>query len=81
MLVLSSGQLTREVSKLAGEPVDQDEVLYAIRKAGIQPVGRAGIVRLFPESAVVAVRDFLAAKRRKTGTRKSEEPQTQAIGA
>jgi len=43
----------------------RDEVNYAIRKAGIKPIGRAGIVRLFPASAVPAVRQFLEARRRK----------------
>jgi len=57
MLILSTGQIAAEIG------ADRDRVCYAIRKAGIQPVGRAGLVRLFPQSAVETVRGFLAAKR------------------
>ena len=48
---------------------DRDSVNYAIRKTGIEPVGRAGIVRLFSDSAVATVRDFLATRRRTGATR------------
>jgi hypothetical protein len=58
MLVLSTGQIAKRVGE------DRDAVSYAIRKAGIQPVGRAGLVRLFPQSAVDTVRTFLAGKRK-----------------
>ncbi len=57
MLLLSSGQIAAEIGE------DRDRVSYAIRKAGVKPVGRAGLVRLFPESAIAAIRAFLDAKR------------------
>jgi len=44
--------------------VDRDAVSYALRKGRIQPVGKAGLVRLFPETALLAVQDFLNSKRR-----------------
>jgi hypothetical protein len=53
MLVLSTGQIAEQINE------DRDRVSYAIRKTGVKPIGRAGIVRLFPESAVGAVREFL----------------------
>jgi len=43
--------------------VDRDAVAYAIRKARIEPAGRAGLVRLFPASTLVSVRDFIGSKR------------------
>ena len=45
--------------------VDRDAVSYAIRKTNTQPVGRAGIVRLFSATAVATVRDFISSKRQK----------------
>jgi len=44
--------------------IDRDAVSYALRKGSIQPVGRAGLVRLFPGTAVSAVKDFLDSKRK-----------------
>ena len=64
MLVLTTGQIAEQIG------TDRDRVAYAIRKARVEPVGRAGMVRLFPQSAVGVVRDFLAANR----TRKQSEP-------
>jgi len=43
--------------------IDRDAVAYAVRKTNIEPVGRAGIVRLFSGTAVVTVRTFIATKR------------------
>lgn len=60
MLFLSTGQIAQEIGE------DRDAVSYAIRKIGLKPIGRAGLVRLFPESAISAVSDFLAAKRGST---------------
>ncbi len=57
MLFLSTGQIAEQIRE------DRDRVTYAIRKVGIQPIGRAGIVRLFPESAIAAVKSFLDARR------------------
>jgi len=44
--------------------VDRDAVSYAIRKTKIQPVGRAGIVRLFPGTALTTVKKFINFKGR-----------------
>jgi len=44
--------------------VDRDAVAYALRKGKVQPVGKAGLVRLFPETALLAVKDFLSSKRK-----------------
>ncbi len=57
MLVLTTGQIAEQIGS------DRDRVAYAIRKARVEPVGRAGMVRLFPQSAVGIVREFLAANR------------------
>ena len=43
--------------------VDRDKVSYAVRKANIEPVGRAGIVRLFSGNAVEMVKKFIDSKR------------------
>jgi hypothetical protein len=40
-----------------------DEVKYLVRKLGIRPIGRAGTLRLFDQSAVEQIRDALARKR------------------
>ena len=57
MLVLTTGQIAEQIGE------DRDRVSYAIRKAGVQPIGRAGLVRLFPQTALNAVKVFLDAKR------------------
>ena len=59
MLVLTTGQIAQQVN------ADRDRVSYAIRKTGVKPVGRAGLVRLFPQSAVATVREFLQSRRAK----------------
>ena len=59
MVVLTTGQIAQQVNE------DRDRVSYAIRKAGIKPVGRAGLVRLFPQSAVSTVREFLQTRQMK----------------
>ncbi len=64
MSVLSTGQVAREIARQVGHPIDRDEVAYAVRKLHIQPVGRAGLVRLFAPDVVDAVQAFLTSKRR-----------------
>jgi hypothetical protein len=64
MNLVTSGDITESL-KANGVEVDRDAVAYAIRKANVQPIGRAGIVRLFPTSAVVAVKAFLESKRQR----------------
>jgi hypothetical protein len=67
MLVLSSGQIAEQIGQ------DRDRVSYAIRKAGVRPIGRAGIVRLFPQSAVSTVREFLQSKQSKETSHANED--------
>ena len=61
MNVLTVGDIAKELG------VDRDAVTYAVRKANIEPVGRAGIVRLFSGSAVETVRQFIQSKRQYHG--------------
>lgn len=44
---------------------DRDAVSYAIRKMKIEPVGRAGIVRLFPGTTLANVKKFINSGRQK----------------
>jgi hypothetical protein len=57
MVFLTTGQIAEEVG------ANRDMVSYAIRRAAIEPAGRAGIVRLFTPEAVGKVRAFLGRKR------------------
>ena len=63
MVFPTIGTITQELEKSLGRRVEPNEVAYAIRRLRVQPIGRAGIVRLFPESAVTAVKRFLETKR------------------
>ena len=45
--------------------VDRDVVCYALRKAKVEPIGRAGIARMFSGSALRTVEDFLETRRQK----------------
>ena len=47
--------------------VDRDVVNYALRKAKVKPIGMAGIVRLFPTSALDTVKSFLDFKKIRKG--------------
>lgn len=57
MNFLTVGDIAKRVD------ADRDAVSYALRKSRVEPVGRAGIVRLFPETAVRTVKEFLQRKR------------------
>lgn len=50
------------IAQELGVPLDQ--VLYLIRKLNIQPIGRAGILRLFGVPAVDAIRSSLENRKR-----------------
>jgi len=43
--------------------VDRDAVSYALRKLQIQPVGRAGLIRIYPDNALDEVDEFINAKK------------------
>lgn len=45
--------------------IDRDVVNYALRKGRVNPIGRAGIVRLFEPGAVGVVRKMIASKRQR----------------
>ena len=59
MDLMTSGDIARQVN------ADRDAVSYAIRKLGAEPVGRAGLVRLFPAGTAEAVKGYLDRKRSK----------------
>ncbi len=63
MVILSTGQIAEEIGQ------DRDRVSYAIRKMGVEPVGRAGLVRLFPQSAVRTVKGSLESRKEKESCR------------
>ena len=53
MNLMTVGDIARKLD------VDRDAVAYAIRKSRIEPVGRAGLVRLFPGNTVATIKDFM----------------------
>ena len=57
MNLLTTGKIAEHLN------VDCDVVSYALRKLRINPTGCAGHVRVFPESAVPAVREFIASRK------------------
>ena len=65
MVFLTLGTITEEVQRAMDRPVERDAVAYAIRKARVEPIGHAGIVRLFTPDAVDKVCQFLNGKRQR----------------
>ena len=63
VMLLTSGQIAEQVNE------DRDRVSYALRKARVQPIGRAGMVRLFGPEAVEKVRAFFDSRSRKQMSR------------
>lgn len=59
MTFLTTGKIAERLN------VDRDKVSYALRKLGIRPAGVAGPARIFPDSALVAVKTFLNTKVKK----------------
>ena len=59
MKFLTSGDIAKELNE------DRDAVAYALRKLRIEPIGRAGQVRLFPSNAIDQARDFIDSVARK----------------
>ena len=59
MNIVTSGTIASELG------IDRDRVSYALRKVGIKPIGRAGMVRLFPASAVGTVKNFFRERSRR----------------
>ena len=55
---LTTGEIAKRLN------VDRDTVSYALRKLKIKPKGRAGQVRVFPESAFKVAKEFLRTNRK-----------------
>jgi len=60
MDIVTSGDIAQQLD------IDRDSVNYALRKSKVEPVGRAGLVRLFSASAIQRVQDYLGAKQRRS---------------
>ena len=58
MKLLTTGEIARQVN------ADRDQVSYALRKLAVMPSGIAGQTRVFPESTVTRVTEFLRRKER-----------------
>ncbi|MBW8042321.1 MAG: helix-turn-helix domain-containing protein [Planctomycetes bacterium] len=56
MKLLTTGEIAKQLN------VDRDCVSYALRKIAIVPSGIAGQTRVFSESAVALVKEFLKRK-------------------
>ena len=57
MEFLTSGAIAERLK------VDRDAVCYALRKMKVEPKGRAGQVRIFPESALELTKEFLSSRK------------------
>ena len=51
------GVTARTISRRIKEPLSR--VQYALERCGVEPLGRAGIIRIFDESAVAECRECL----------------------
>lgn len=56
MLFLTTGVIAKKLN------VDRDVVSYALRRTGVEPVGKAGGVRIFAPAALAVIRRYLDAK-------------------
>ena len=61
MKLLTTGEIARQVN------VDRDSVSYALRKLAIEPSGTAGQTRVFPDSVLAKLKDFLNSNERQQG--------------
>jgi hypothetical protein len=64
MLPVTSGQIAEQVG------CHRDEISNALRSLDIQPLGRAGIVRLFAPGVAEEIRAYLERKRQRKLDRK-----------
>ena len=69
-MALSTGDVARRLG------CARWEVAYALERSGIQPVGRAGGVRLFGEDQVSAIAAAVAGRQAR-GTALSDKPDSQ----
>ena len=68
MNFLTTGDMAKQLD------VDRDAVSYALRKTKIKPIGRAGLIRIFQESALEEVEKFINSKEEKAGKVKCLKP-------
>jgi hypothetical protein len=66
MKLLTTGEIAKQLN------ADRDRVSYALRKLDITPSGIAGNTRVYPESALLAIEEFLNTRSRKES--KDESP-------
>lgn len=57
MTLLTTGSIAEQLG------ADRDRVSYLIRKAKINPIGRAGMVRLYPPETISVVRELIGVRR------------------
>jgi len=62
VLPLSSGQIAEAIRQETGQKISRDQVNYVLLREGIQPIGRAGRVRLFRHDTIAIIRTFLDGK-------------------
>jgi len=66
MKLLTTGEIAKQLN------ADRDRVSYALRKLDITPSGIAGNTRVYPETALLAIEEFLNTRSRKES--KDESP-------
>lgn len=54
--VNTATSIRRQLSEGAEQPVEHHQIVYAIRKLGIQPIGRAGVVPFYSDADVRRIR-------------------------
>jgi len=59
MKLLTTGEIAKQLN------ADRDRVSYALRKLDITPSGIAGNTRVYPETALVAIEEFLSRRSQK----------------
>ena len=58
MAINTTGTILQQL-RTEGFRVDRNRIAYLLRKGEIQPLGRAGIVNVYPDKAVEVVRTLL----------------------
>jgi hypothetical protein len=65
MKLLTTGEIAKQLHS------DRDKVSYALRKLDITPSGMAGNTRVYPETALLAIEEFLNTRSQKDSTHES----------
>ena len=63
MIPVTTGTIAKDLG------ADRDAVSYAIRKIGAEPIGRAGIVRMFDPGVTKKVKAYLELRKAYLGNR------------